>query len=466
MHERPKPLIPKALRPVLYGVIFGAVLIAGIGFAGSYDAVSDLAREKGFGRFALVFPLGIDLGIFVLLALDLLLSWVRIPFPLLRHVAWLLTAATIAFNAASAWPDPLGIGMHGTIPILFVIVVEAARHAIARLAEVEADRHMDRVRLSRWLLAPTSTFKLWRRMVLWELRSYEQAVGQEQDRVIYRARLRAKYGRGWRRKAPVEAVLPLRLTRLGVALATETGSRNPGENTAELHREQVHVTAKPPANTALAVTANTDSPAIANGPEATANTGVHDEVPAALADHEQPPEPTANTSVFAPRTEHEGDREQLAEDIANSTANTPGPLAGLGSEAAEEHREPVVVPAAQPVRGIVTATLPDPESDREQEPEPTANNGPDTTANNEPEVTGNDAQDREQDTTNDEPETTANTKPDRHAAARADRERLAAAYLATDPSPAYREFGVEHGVSAATVSKALKEWREREAQNA
>ncbi|MEU6400699.1 DUF2637 domain-containing protein [Streptomyces cinnamoneus] len=443
MHERPKPLIPKALRPVLYGVIFGAVLIAGIGFAGSYDAVSDLAREKGFGRFALVFPLGIDLGIFVLLALDLLLSWVRIPFPLLRHVAWLLTTATIAFNAASAWPDPLGIGMHGTIPILFVIVVEAARHAIARLAEVEADRHMDRVRLSRWLLAPTSTFKLWRRMVLWELRSYEQAVGQEQDRVIYRARLRAKYGRGWRRKAPVEAVLPLRLTRLGVALAPEAGSRNPGANTAGLHREQVDGAAKPTGNTALAVTANTGSPAIANGPE-----------------------PITNTSVFAPRTEPEGDREQRAEDIANTTANTPDPLAGLGSEAAEEHREPVVVPAAQPVRGIVTATLPDPETDREQEPEPTANNGPDTTANNEPEVTANDAQDREQDTTNDEPETTANSKPDRHAAARADRERLAAAYLATDPSPAYREFGEEHGVSAATVSKALKEWREREAQNA
>ncbi|MFE0601705.1 DUF2637 domain-containing protein [Streptomyces sp. NPDC058892] len=465
MHERPKPLIPKALRPVLYGVIFGAVLIAGIGFAGSYDAVSDLAREKGFGRFALVFPLGIDLGIFVLLALDLLLSWVRIPFPLLRHVAWLLTTATIAFNAASAWPDPLGIGMHGTIPILFVIVVEAARHAIARLAEVEADRHMDRVRLSRWLLAPTSTFKLWRRMVLWELRSYEQAVGQEQDRVIYRARLRAKYGRGWRRKAPVEAVLPLRLTRLGVALAPEAGSRNPGANTAGLHREQVDAAAKPTGNTALTVTANTGSPAIANGPEATANTGVRDEVPAALADHEQPPEPITNTSVFAPRTEPEGDREQRAEDIANTTANTPDPLAGLGSEAAEEHREPVVVPAAQPVRGIVTATLPDPETDREQEPEPTANN--------EPEVTANDAQDREQDTTNDEPETTndepettANSKPDRHAAARADRERLAAAYLATDPSPAYREFGEEHGVSAATVSKALKEWREREAQNA
>jgi hypothetical protein len=59
-----------------------------------------------------VFSIGIDAGICVLLALDLLLTWIRIPFPLLRQTAWLLTAATIAFNGAAAWPDPLGVGMH------------------------------------------------------------------------------------------------------------------------------------------------------------------------------------------------------------------------------------------------------------------------------------------------------------------------------------------------------------------
>ncbi|MEV6735314.1 hypothetical protein, partial [Streptomyces sp. NPDC051364] len=54
---------------------------------------------------------------------------------------------------------------------------------------------------------------------LWELRSYEQAVGMEQDRLIYQARLQARYGRAWRRKAPVEALMPLRLARIGVPLA-------------------------------------------------------------------------------------------------------------------------------------------------------------------------------------------------------------------------------------------------------
>ncbi|MEV7238355.1 DUF2637 domain-containing protein [Streptomyces sp. NPDC051020] len=203
-------------------VVAGAAVIAAIGFAGSYAAVRALAEDKGFGNFALVFPIGIDAGICVLLALDLLLTWMRIPFPLLRQTAWLLTAATIAFNGAAAWPDPLGVGMHAVIPVLFVVAVEAARHAVGRIADLTADKHMEGVRLTRWLLSPVPTFKLWRRMKLWELRSYEQVIKLEQDRLIYQARLQARFGRNWRRKAPVESLMPLRLAKFGVPLA-DTG---------------------------------------------------------------------------------------------------------------------------------------------------------------------------------------------------------------------------------------------------
>ncbi|MEW2495094.1 DUF2637 domain-containing protein [Streptomyces nodosus] len=205
---------------VLIGVVVaGAVVIAGIGFAGSYAAVRALAIQKGFGNFSYVFPIGIDAGICVLLALDLLLTWIRIPFPLLRQTAWLLTMATIAFNGAAAWPDPLGVGMHAVIPVLFVVAVEAARHAIGRIADITADKHMEGVRLTRWLLSPLPTFLLWRRMKLWELRSYDQVIKLEQERLVYQARLRSRFGRAWRRKAPVEALMPLRLARYGVPLA-------------------------------------------------------------------------------------------------------------------------------------------------------------------------------------------------------------------------------------------------------
>ncbi len=43
---------------ILVGVVVaGAVIIAGIGFAGSYAAVRELALEKGFGNFSYVLPI-------------------------------------------------------------------------------------------------------------------------------------------------------------------------------------------------------------------------------------------------------------------------------------------------------------------------------------------------------------------------------------------------------------------------
>jgi hypothetical protein len=213
------PQLTRTHRILIGVVIAGAVVIAAIGFAGSYAAVKELAFQKGFGNFSYVFPIGIDAGICVLLALDLLLTWIRIPFPMLRQTAWLLTAATIAFNGAAAWPDPLGVGMHAIIPVLFVVAVEAARHAIGRIADITADKHMEGVRLTRWLLSPVPTFLLWRRMKLWELRSYEEVIKLEQERLVYRTRLRARFGRAWRRKAPVESLMPLRLAKYGVPLA-------------------------------------------------------------------------------------------------------------------------------------------------------------------------------------------------------------------------------------------------------
>ncbi|GGZ53114.1 hypothetical protein GCM10010328_29910 [Streptomyces rubiginosohelvolus] len=214
----PRPQLTAAQRRLVGTVAAGAVLIAAIGFVGSYAAVRQLAERQGFGDFAMAFPIGIDIGIVVLLALDLLLAWLRMPYPLLRHTAWLLTAATIAFNGATAWPDPVGTAMHAVTPLLFVVIVEAARNAVGRIADITADKHMDGVRLTRWLLSPIPTFRLWRRMKLWEIRSYEHVIRLEQERLTYRARLQSTYGRRWRWRAPVEDRLQLRLARYGQPL--------------------------------------------------------------------------------------------------------------------------------------------------------------------------------------------------------------------------------------------------------
>jgi hypothetical protein len=68
------PELTRAHRVLIGVVVLGAVIIAGIGFAGSYVAVRELALKRGVGDFSYVFPIGIDAGICVLLALELLLT--------------------------------------------------------------------------------------------------------------------------------------------------------------------------------------------------------------------------------------------------------------------------------------------------------------------------------------------------------------------------------------------------------
>jgi hypothetical protein len=203
----------------LVGVVSGFVtVIAGIGFAGSYSAVTKLATTKGFGWFAWAFPAGVDSGIGGFLALDLLLTWLRIPYPLLRQVAWFLTAATICFNASASWGDPIAVGMHATIPLLFITAVEGARHAVGRIADITADRHIESPPLIRWIIAPWPTFRIWRRMRLWQIPSYSTVIILERDRRILRTRLRRRHGRQWRKVASERARLALELSRYGVPI--------------------------------------------------------------------------------------------------------------------------------------------------------------------------------------------------------------------------------------------------------
>ncbi|SEM76598.1 DUF2637 domain-containing protein [Streptacidiphilus jiangxiensis] len=207
-------------KALLGAIVAGSAAIAGIGFTGSYAAVRHLAVEKGFSWFSYAFPIGVDVGIAVILALDVYLTWKRMAFWPLRMIAWVLTAATVAFNASISWPDPVGTTMHGVIPLLFVIVVEAARHVVRRSAELADDHSMDSIRWWRWVLSPVGTFRLWRRMKLWEIRSYEQIVHLERARVMYRKDLRRAYGWKWRTQAPLEALRPLRLAGYGIGTPT------------------------------------------------------------------------------------------------------------------------------------------------------------------------------------------------------------------------------------------------------
>ncbi|MFF1422283.1 DUF2637 domain-containing protein [Streptomyces sp. NPDC058280] len=218
-----------AFRFLTAAIIIGAAIVGAIGFAGPYDSLKELAENKGFGKFSYFLPVGVDAGIIVLLGLDLWLTRMQIPMPLMRQTAWILTVATIYFNTnagvpdptvsnpyPSLWDDPVAVGMHSVLPLLFVATVEAARHAVRRLAHLAEDNSMDKVRASRWFLDPLRTFGLWRRMRLWEITSYAKALLRERERLVYLYRLRARYGS--KRKAPVQVSLPLRLADYGEPL--------------------------------------------------------------------------------------------------------------------------------------------------------------------------------------------------------------------------------------------------------
>lgn len=204
-------------RALTAGAIVGGVVLAGIGFAGSYSVLKELGSEHGFGDFAAVFPIGLDAGIVVLLALDLILIRAGTPWPVLRLIAHLFTVATIVFNGASAWPDPIGVGMHAVIPIMFIASVEAARRRVIKIADIQAGRESVSVPLHRWLLAPWSTGAMYRRMRLWDLASYAEAVAREQELTVYRELLERKYGSV--RKAPSDARLPLTMARFGLTVS-------------------------------------------------------------------------------------------------------------------------------------------------------------------------------------------------------------------------------------------------------
>lgn len=276
----PRTQLTRSQQKIVWVVAAGAILIATLGFLGSYTAVANVATGQGFGKFAKVYPIAIDAGIGVLLALDLLLTWLRIPFPLLRPAAWAFTLATIAFNAATSWPHLLGTSMHAAIPALFVVIVEAARHAIGRLARLHAGALYENPPLPRWFLAPWPTYRIWRRMRMWNIRSYSDVIKMERDAKVLRATLRAEHGFGWRGKAGKRELLALRLARFGTPVGDTLAGRTELPVAARPASPRRSATATP---AALAPAASPTPASASQAASATPASGSQSKVPAAPA---------------------------------------------------------------------------------------------------------------------------------------------------------------------------------------
>lgn len=182
---------------------YGLALVLGLavafmGFSSSYATLSTYGDAHGFAFDGRVLPIGLDLGIPALLLLD----WLR-PSVFLRASAWSLTALTIAANGAVAgdsWPERL---LHAVMPAVAIVIVESARHLR------DDPSRMDKIRLSRWLLSPIRTARLRRRMVLWEITSYSDALTRESAILHARTVLTALHDRRywWKTRRLVPATL-------------------------------------------------------------------------------------------------------------------------------------------------------------------------------------------------------------------------------------------------------------------
>jgi hypothetical protein len=202
-------------------VAVATLLLGLIGLVNSFHSVA-AAAESSFGRLAFTVPLAIDIGILVFSALDLVLAKLDMRIAWLRLLPWSLVAVTIYLNveAESTW---FGRIAHAVLPGLWVVAVEVGTYAVRRWVGLSSPSRMDRIRVSRWLLAPVPTLGLWRRMVLWEVRSYPDALARERDRLLAKTRLQDTYGRfSWRWKAPRRERALYRLGELAPDTLTAT----------------------------------------------------------------------------------------------------------------------------------------------------------------------------------------------------------------------------------------------------
>ncbi|MEV5909859.1 DUF2637 domain-containing protein [Streptomyces chartreusis] len=216
--ETARPAVPPLTKPEMGLAGLGALAAAGVGALGliaSFDAVSSAAARWGFGA-PWMLPVGIDVAIPVFTVANLLLIRMDMALAWVRFVPWALTLVTCGLNVAAGHTLWAKVA-HGTMPLLWVVFSEIGAHVYAVRIGAATGRRMEKVRFSRWMLAPLSTFALWRRMTLWEITSYSEALKRERERQLARARLRERHGRRWRSKTPRPERVLLKLGELAPA---------------------------------------------------------------------------------------------------------------------------------------------------------------------------------------------------------------------------------------------------------
>lgn len=175
-------------------IVLGLVCYA---IAGSYESLAGMASRHRvpLARWA---PLSLDGALVGALAYDTWLAWRKRPQAVMHQVARVFAAGSIVGNAWAGWPDAWGTFFRAFAPLMIVVFTEALRTDLLRDSQY---RH-DPIPLSRWFLAFPSTWRLWKRMKLWRIRSYTAAIDMELSRQRAIEQLAERFGEKWEGNVP------------------------------------------------------------------------------------------------------------------------------------------------------------------------------------------------------------------------------------------------------------------------
>ena len=215
-HSQPVPLNGWD-RVAMVVFTLSAIAIATGGFYLSFDAVR-AAMRPAFGPKAFLVPVIVDSSIFVFSGVDVVLARLRMGHPLVRLVPLGGTGATVWLNISAGGGGGASVA-HVCMPSVFVAFAEVCRHVVRRRAGLAADAPREGIPLSRWLADPVRSLLLWRRMVLWDIRSFDLALDREFRRLEVIAAMRDAHGLLWRWKTNGHTRLGIRLGLLDVPSA-------------------------------------------------------------------------------------------------------------------------------------------------------------------------------------------------------------------------------------------------------
>ncbi|MFD3567411.1 DUF2637 domain-containing protein [Streptomyces sp. NPDC058667] len=204
--------------------IASGVGVGTLGLASSYKALEEKAAKAaaeggwGWGEYAWMLPVGVDLGILTFSIVNLLLVKAEKPLAWVKWVPRALTVVTIVLNWNTGATTEGKLG-HAALAALWVVLSEIAAHLYAaHIGRLRNRRQMERIRFSRWFYQPVSSARVNRLMKSWEITSYEEALERDRQLMVYRSGLRKEYGRLWRFKASEEKLQPLRLAAYGMTV--------------------------------------------------------------------------------------------------------------------------------------------------------------------------------------------------------------------------------------------------------